>query len=109
MQVLLFCRMISVQEVVLSTAVSSLGTLGRGAWTRRVGWNRGKIFSFFVRNWSKVFIFCSIPGQDLIFFCTKPYDLELLIQEGFYIYKHCYHFWRSVANLGSCDQRTLGR
>ena len=94
MQDLLFCRMISVQEVVLSTAVSSLGTLGRGAWTRRVGWNRGKIFSFFVQNRGKIFFFvqtrakkfffCSKPGQDFYFF-LKPYDLETLIQEGFYI------------------------
>ena len=76
MQDVVFCRMISVQEVVLSTAVSSLGTLGRGAWTRRVGWNRGKIFSFFCSKLeqdsysfffetSKIFsFFCSKPGKD---------------------------------------------
>ena len=69
MQDIVFCRMISVQEVVLSTAVSSLGTLGRGAWTRRVGWKRGKIFSFFVQNRGKIFFF--VQTGAIFFFCVQ--------------------------------------
>ena len=120
MQDIVFCRMISVQEVVLSTAVSSLGTLGRGAWTRRVGWKRGKIFSFFVQNRGKIFFFvqtraknfffCSKPGQDFYFFFKTIRSWNFNTGGILHLFRQFNLFWRSVANLlGSCDQRTQGR